>query len=48
MLTGGILLIFGSIMVGESWVSPLGWSPKAQLSMFLLVEFWEHRCLYGF
>jgi drug/metabolite transporter (DMT)-like permease len=39
MLTGGILLIFGSIMVGEPWVSPLGWSPKAQLSMFLLVIF---------
>ncbi len=39
MLTGGILLIFGSIMVGEPWVSPLGWSPKAQLSMVLLVIF---------
>lgn len=39
MLTGGIILIFGSIMVGEPWVSPLGWSPKAQLSMFLLVIF---------
>jgi drug/metabolite transporter (DMT)-like permease len=39
MLTGGILLIFGSIMVGEPWISPLGWSPKAQLSMFLLVIF---------
>ncbi len=39
MLTGGILLIFGSLVAGEPWNSPLGWSPKAQLSMLLLIIF---------
>ena len=39
MLTGGILLIFASLAVGEPWISPLNWSPKAQLSMLLLVIF---------
>lgn len=39
MLTGGILLIFASSAVGEPWISPLSWSPKAQISMLLLVIF---------
>lgn len=39
MLIGGIILIFGSLLAGEAWVSPIVWSMKAQLSMLLLIIF---------
>jgi drug/metabolite transporter (DMT)-like permease len=39
MVIGGILLCFGSLLVGETWTPPLAWSPKVQLSMLLLIIF---------
>lgn len=39
MLAAGTMLIIGSFAFQEHWVSPLNWSVKAQISMFLLVVF---------
>lgn len=39
MVIGGILLALGSLLLGETWISPLNWSSKVQLSMLLLVIF---------
>ncbi|WP_435131890.1 EamA family transporter [Formosa sp. A9] len=39
MLAAGTMLIIGSLAFQEHWVSPLNWSVKAQISMFLLVVF---------
>ncbi len=37
MLMGGIMLLLGSFMFGESWSSPLTWSSNVQFSMILLI-----------
>lgn len=39
MLTGGIMLVLGSLALGEQWTSPLTWSGPVQISMILLVIF---------
>ena len=39
MLIASVLLLIGSLLLGETWVSPLNWSPKVQLSMVLLITF---------
>ncbi|MDW5288497.1 EamA family transporter [Formosa sp. PL04] len=39
MLTAGTLLLLGSLVLGETWTSPLQWSPKAQIAMVLLIVF---------
>lgn len=39
MLTGGIMLFISSLLFGETWSSPLDWSPKVQWSMLLLIIF---------
>ncbi|WP_281543264.1 EamA family transporter [Maribacter aestuarii] len=39
MLTGGVLLLLISIVLGENWTSPLTWSGRVQWSMILLVLF---------
>lgn len=39
MLTGGIMLFISSLIFGETWSSPLDWSPKVQWSMLLLISF---------
>lgn len=39
MLTGGIMLFFVSLFLGESWSSPVDWSEPVLWSMFLLVIF---------
>lgn len=39
MLTGGIMLFFASISFGETWTSPIAWSPSVQLTMALLIIF---------
>ncbi|GGK29768.1 drug/metabolite exporter YedA [Yeosuana aromativorans] len=39
MLTGGIMLAIASFCFGETWSSPLNWSPKVQGSMLLLIFF---------
>ena len=39
MLTGGIMLFISSLIFGETWSSPLDWSPKVQWSMLLLITF---------
>ena len=39
MLTGGIMLFITSILFGETWTSPLVWSPSVQLTMVLLIVF---------
>ncbi len=39
MLTGGIMLFIASILFGETWSSPLEWSPSVQLTMVLLIVF---------
>ncbi|MDO7173553.1 EamA family transporter [Mariniflexile sp. AS56] len=39
MLSSGTLLFFISLILGETWLSPLDWSASAQLSMGLLIVF---------
>lgn len=39
MITGGIMLFISSLIFGETWSSPLDWSPKVQWSMLLLITF---------
>lgn len=39
MLTGGIMLFISSLLFGETWSSPMEWSPKVQWSMLLLIIF---------
>ena len=39
MVTGGILLLFISLILGENWTSPTAWSSPVQLSMVLLILF---------
>ena len=39
MLSSGILLFLVSLLLGETWLSPLSWSASAQLSMVLLIIF---------
>lgn len=39
MVTGGILLLFISFVLGENWTSPTTWSSPVQLSMVLLILF---------
>ncbi|MCM4158903.1 EamA family transporter [Antarcticibacterium flavum] len=39
MLTGGIMLFIGSLLLGERWSSPVGWSVPVQYSMLLLIIF---------
>lgn len=39
MLMGGIMLAIASFCFGETWSSPLEWSPKVQGSMLLLIFF---------
>jgi drug/metabolite transporter (DMT)-like permease len=39
MLTGGSMLLIGSLVFGESWSNPIDWSPKVQLSMGGLIIF---------
>jgi drug/metabolite transporter (DMT)-like permease len=39
MLTGGIMLMIASFILGEQWSSPWNWSGPVQLSMLLLILF---------
>ncbi|XRE44680.1 Permease of the drug/metabolite transporter (DMT) superfamily [Tenacibaculum discolor] len=39
MLFAGLFLFIGSVLLKETWSSPLGWSLKAQGAMFLLIVF---------
>lgn len=39
MLTGGVLLAFMSLMIGEKWTSPLIWTFNVKLVMLLLIIF---------
>jgi len=39
MLTGGAMMLLFSPMIGETWTSPLTWSPEVQWSMLLLIIF---------
>ena len=39
MVIGGVMLCLGSLLVGETWTSPLAWSYKVQMSMLLLIIF---------
>ncbi len=39
MLTGGIMMFLVSLLLQESWSSPLDWSANVQLSMVLLIIF---------
>jgi drug/metabolite transporter (DMT)-like permease len=39
MLMGGIILFITSLLIGETWTSPLQWSEKSLWSMFLLIIF---------
>jgi drug/metabolite transporter (DMT)-like permease len=39
MLAGGLILFILSFLIGETWLSPINWSPKAQGSMVLLIVF---------
>lgn len=39
MLTGGVMLIIGSLLLGEKWISPIHWSSQVQYSMLLLIVF---------
>ena len=39
MLIGGFLLLTGSLIFKETWISPLNWSPKTQGAMFFLIVF---------
>lgn len=39
MLIAGIMLLIGSLIFKETWVSPLNWSTEVQLSMLFLISF---------
>ncbi len=39
MLAAGVMLVIGSLAVGETWLSPSLWSVEAQWSMVLLILF---------
>ena len=39
MFFGGIMLLFGSILFGETWTMPYSWSSPVQNSMLLLIVF---------
>ncbi|MDB9755267.1 EamA family transporter [Winogradskyella sp.] len=39
MLIASIMLAGASLWLGETWSSPLGWSPKVQLAMLALITF---------
>lgn len=39
MITSGIMLFMASLLLGETWTSPLAWSSSAQWSMALLIIF---------
>ncbi|WP_188464219.1 EamA family transporter [Bizionia arctica] len=39
MLAAGVILIIFSFLIGETWLSPMHWSPKVQGSMVLLIVF---------
>tara|TARA_R110002167_G_scaffold26182_8_gene90276 strand:+ start:228 stop:1145 length:918 start_codon:yes stop_codon:yes gene_type:complete len=39
MFIGGVILLIGSLAIGEHWSSPMGWSGQVQYSMVLLVVF---------
>lgn len=39
MLTGGIMLLFASLIFQETWSSPLKWSANVQLAMVFLIIF---------
>jgi len=39
MVISGIMLFIVSFLIGETWTSPLVWSPSAQWSMILLIIF---------
>ena len=39
MLIGSILLMLGSLTLGEQWTSPLEWSSEVQLAIVLLIIF---------
>ncbi len=39
MLTGGIMLVITSLLLGEKWTYPTQWSQPVQISMFLLIIF---------
>jgi len=39
MFTGGILLMLGSLLFGETWTSPLVWTSKVQWSILFLIVF---------
>ncbi len=39
MLTGGILLLITSLIIGEEWISPVLWTTPVKISMVLLVLF---------
>ena len=39
MVSGGLLLLIFSALLGEKWLSPLQWNSSTQISMFLLIIF---------
>ena len=39
MLTGGIMLLLASLLLGETWTYPTEWSAPTQLSIILLILF---------
>lgn len=39
MFTGGLMLLFGSLLLGEKWISPLEWTAPTQISIILLILF---------
>ena len=39
MLTGGIMLVIASLLLGETWTYPTQWSQPVQISMLLLIIF---------
>ncbi|MGK0252115.1 MAG: drug/metabolite transporter (DMT)-like permease, partial [Gammaproteobacteria bacterium] len=39
MLTGGVMLVITSLVLGEEWTSPMVWSSEVQWSMILLIIF---------
>ncbi|MCK0109765.1 EamA family transporter [Flavobacteriaceae bacterium S0825] len=39
MVSGGLLLLIFSALLGEEWLSPLKWNSSTQISMFLLIIF---------
>lgn len=39
MFTGGLMLLFGSLLLGEKWISPVEWTAPTQISIILLILF---------